>query len=617
MKTLFACPGSGVGMLGTVLTVGCLLTLVPGPAVARPQEETNTTGKTAQNQGVPWPAMDGLGRVLPESQEVGPPRKDRYVGIFYFLWLGQHGRKDVGPFDVSRILGEDPNALATPTSPPWGPAGTMHFWAEPLYGYYLNSDPWVLRRHAHLLADAGIDTLIFDTTNAVTYKAVYMKLCEVFSEVRRQAGRTPQIVFMVNTRPGQTAEQIYHDLYEPGLYKQLWFRWQGKPLMICDPEKASPVLRQFFTLRKAHWPFEQVNTPYAWHWEAAYPQHYGYTDDPDVPEQVNVSVAQNLRLSDGYPTNMSDGNARGRSFHDGRVDRRPDAVKHGYNFAEQWQRALELDPPFVMVTGWNEWIAGGFMRKGKLVFVDQYNEEYSRDIEMMKGGHSDNYYYQLVAGVRRYKGSARLPKATAPKTITIAGGFEQWRDVGPAYEDYDSETVPRDHAGVGRLHYKNDTGRNEFLTLKVARDNEKVYFYARTRTAITPSDGSNWMMLLIDADKNSKTGWNGFEFIVNRTVTNETTAVLERYVSDWQWKGVCEIAYRVGGNQMHLAVPRAALGLPDGNGGLCFDFKWLDNVSQPLNVMDFYTDGDVAPEGRFKYRYLSEPAERSAGNKRR
>ena len=38
-----------------------------------------------------------------------------------------------------------------------------------------------------------------------------------------------------------------------------------------------------------------VNTPYAWHWEATYPQPYGYTDDPKKPEQVNVSVAQNLR----------------------------------------------------------------------------------------------------------------------------------------------------------------------------------------------------------------------------------------------------------------------------------------------------------------------------------
>jgi hypothetical protein len=57
---------------------------------------------------------------------------------------------------------------------------------------------------------------------------------------------------------------------------------------------------------------------------------------------------------------MGDGDARGRSFHDGSEDTTSGAVNHGYNFAEQWNRALELDPPFVMVTGWNEWIARRF-----------------------------------------------------------------------------------------------------------------------------------------------------------------------------------------------------------------------------------------------------------------
>ena len=39
------------------------------------------------NPGVPWPAVDDLNRVLPEPDEVGPPKADRFVGIFYFLWL--------------------------------------------------------------------------------------------------------------------------------------------------------------------------------------------------------------------------------------------------------------------------------------------------------------------------------------------------------------------------------------------------------------------------------------------------------------------------------------------------------------------------------------------------
>ncbi|HSW47060.1 MAG TPA: hypothetical protein VLM89_15965, partial [Phycisphaerae bacterium] len=358
--------------------------------------------------GTPWPAIDALGRSLPTPAEVGQPKPDRFVGIFYFLWLNERANKSPhwdGPYDVSRILEKDPDALKKPDSPLWGPIGVSHYWSEPLYGYYLSEDPWVLRRHARLLADAGIDTLIFDTTNAITYRPVYMKLCEVFTQVRREGGRTPQIAFMVNTRAGETAQELFRDLYQPGRYRELWFHWQGKPLLICDPKEAAPELREFFTLRRAHWPFKLVNTPYAWHWESTYPQVYGYTDDPNKPEQVNVAVAQNLRVADGGVTNMSNGDARGRSFHEGKQDLSPGAVNHGYNCQEQWKRAIELDPPFVMVTGWNEWIAGRWGNPGgPIVFVDQLDQEFSRDIEPMKGGHGDNYYWQLVANVRRYKG---------------------------------------------------------------------------------------------------------------------------------------------------------------------------------------------------------------------
>src|SRR5262249_21109871 len=158
-----------------------------------------------------------------------------------------------------------------------------------------------------------------------------------------------------NTKAAETAAEIYKALYKPGLYRELWFVWAGKPLMLCDPVRASPELRQFFTLRAAHWPFTLTNTPLAWHWEATYPQPYGYVDDPQQPEQVNVSVAQNLRQADGKVTNMSFGDARGRSFHGGREETAAGSVNQGYNFQEQWTRAFELGAPFVMVTGWNEW----------------------------------------------------------------------------------------------------------------------------------------------------------------------------------------------------------------------------------------------------------------------
>ncbi|MGA2656844.1 MAG: hypothetical protein ABSH34_04910 [Verrucomicrobiota bacterium] len=562
------------------------------------------------NPCAPWPAADALGRKLPMPEEVGPPRPGRFVGIFYFLW--HEGEVPArpggdGPYDISKILAQDADAAQKPDSPLWGKIGTSHYWGEPLYGYYRSADPWVLRRHARLLAAAGVDMLIFDTTNARSYPEVYRALCEVFRRVRQSGGRTPQIAFMVNTEAGKTAQQIYQDLYQPGLYRELWFQWLGKPLMICDPKEASAELRQFFTLRRAHWPFTLTNTPCAWHWEAAYPQPYGYTDDPDKPEQVNVSVAQNLRQRDGKVTNMSSGEARGRSFHDGKLDTTPGAVNAGCNLQEQWQRALELDPPFVMVTGWNEWIAGRWGQPGgPIVFVDQFDQEFSRDIEPMRGGHGDNYYWELAANIRRFKGAPPLPKASPPKTIRIADSPGQWREVRPEFLDGGGETVSRDFDGAAGLHYTNRTGRNDLAAFKVARDEKNVYFYARTRNAITPAAGDNWMWLLIDADQDPATGWEGYDFIVNRTLEPGGKTWLERSQGGWKWQKVAPVSFRVKDNELQLAIPRAALGLPEGKGRLRLDFKWADNLQRQGDIMDFYVSGNVAPEGRMNYRYAAE-----------
>ncbi len=562
------------------------------------------------SSGLPWPATDALGRQLPTPEEVGALRKDHFVGIFYFLWLNERHNKSPhwdGPHDVSRILQSDPDAIRKPNSPFWGPIGMSHYWGEPLYGYYLSVDPWVLRRHAHLLADAGVDTLIFDTTNAVTYRDVYMKLCEVFRQVRKEGGRTPQISFMVNTEAGKTARELYNDLYKPGHYSELWFRWQGKPLMVCDPNQAAPELKQFFTLRRAHWPFTIENTPYAWHWETAFPQVYGYTDDPNRPEQVNVAVAQNLKISGGLPTNMSEGNARGRSFHDGKADNSPGAILRGHNAQEQWRRAIGLNPPFIMVTGWNEWIAGRWGQPGgPIVFVDQFTQEYSRDIEPMKGGHNDNYYWQMVANIRRYKGAPAQPKASAPVSIRVEDDFDVWREVAPEFRDHVGECLPRDFEGAAGLRYMNRTGRNDLVAAKVARDAKNVYFHVRAREAIVPSSAPSGLWLLIDADRNPQTGWEGYEFIVNRRVDPDGTAWLERNDGGWRWTEVSKVRYRIKGSELHVAVPRSSLGLPEDTTALALQFKWADNIQKPGDIMDFYVSGDVAPEGRFAYRYVAQ-----------
>jgi hypothetical protein len=579
----------------------CCCCLATGLALSRPAIAGENPGSAIETRGIQpdtWTATDALGRTLHTFKEVGAPRPGRFVGIFYFLTHADGGT--TLPHDIAKILAADPNVLKEPQSPLWGNRGA-YYWGEPLYGYYSSIDPWVLQRHAELLSDAGIDTVIFDTTNRATYKSVYMDLCRVWTEMRKEGERTPQICFMVNTKAGETAQEVFTDLYQPGLYKDLWFAWQGKPLLICDPKEASPEIKAFFTLRTAHWPFELVNTHNEWHWESTYPQVYSYDTDPARAEQVNVAVAQNLRARDGKVTNMSDGDARGRSFHGGKEDTTAGAVNAGYNFQEQWDRAIKLDPPFVMVTGWNEWTAGRYSRPGKpVVFVDQFDEEFSRDIEPVKGLHNDNYYYQLVANVRRYKGVRPQPAQAIPRPIDIAGTFDQWKLVEPSFASHIFDTDHRDF-GAGERHYISGSGRNDIVLSKVSHDAGNIYFYVKTREPLTPSTDPNWMLLLINSDNNPKTGWEGYDFVVNRSIDGKQSW-LEQNTGGWNWKKIAPLRFTSAGNELMVQVPRSALRLPDGE-VITLDFKWWDNPQHPGDIMDTYLDGDAAPPGRFNFHY--------------
>lgn len=542
-------------------------------------------------------ATDALGRSVPGPADVRSFSNDRYVGIFYFLWL-----RTARVYDCSKILADNPDAASSNASPPWGPPRAYHFWGQPLFGYYRSDDPWVLRRHAALLSDAGVDFLVMDTTNAVIYEPVVRQLCEVFDRQREAGDRVPKITFMVNTRAGQTAQRIYETFYKPGRYSELWFRFRGKPLLICDPADASEEVASYFTLRKAHWPFQLVNTRNAWHWEATYPQVYSYDEDPANPEQVNVSVGQNLHQDTGRVEMMSTGKARGRSFHQGHEDPRPEAYRYGLNFQEQWQRAHELDPEVVFVTGWNEWIAMQLNTKpGRPVFCDQFNLEYSRDVEMMRGGYGDNYYLQLAANVRQFKGMTPSGIASSEATIDIGDSFQQWKDVGIVYRDHPLDTLPRDFPGCGDHHYRVASGRNDFCELKVTHDDENVYFYCRTKENLSSSTDANWMWLLIDVAGTESPNWEGFRFIVNRLQPQAETASFEVCTGGWQWEKTGRVRWRAAGTEMHVAVPRDQLGIEAGPVSL--DFKWIDNIQKPGEILDLYTNGDTAPDGRFRYRY--------------
>ena len=84
-----------------------------------------------------------------------------------------------------------------------------------------------------------------------------------------------------------------------------------------------------------------------WPWLDHTPQNYGWHESKDAPEQISVAIAE-------HPMSNI-----GRSFHDGKEPEVKQSGK-GLYFEEQWKRAMEVDPEFVFVTGWNEWVAMRF-----------------------------------------------------------------------------------------------------------------------------------------------------------------------------------------------------------------------------------------------------------------
>jgi len=561
-----------------------------------------------------WVATDALGRALPTHEQVGPPRPDRWVGIFYFIWHGAH--VNGGPYDISRILRQDPDAMQKGDSPLWGPVFAPHHWGESLFGYYLSDDKWVLRKHAQMLADAGVDTLIFDTSNRITYRDNYSALLDVFAEVRRGGNRTPQVAFLTPFwDPASTVQQLYDELYSKGLHSDLWFHWDGKPLILANPAQVNPELLDFFTFRRPQPDyFAGPTEANMWSWLEVYPQHV-FPNERGEREQMSVGVGQNaVKDANGLRLGtLSEPGALGRSFHGGAHSTEPDAVLHGYNFAEQWEHALRQDPKFVFVTGWNEWFGGRHTEflgvKMPSMFVDTFNQENSRDIEPMKGGHGDNYYYQLVGYIRRFKGVRPQPAAASPKTIHLDGDFGQWADVGPEFRDDFGDTAHRDHPAYNSVtRYVNTSGRNDLTVMKVGRDAEHIYFYARTREAITPHTDPNWMMLFINSDCDHTTGWHGYDFVVNRRVADAATTFVERTKNGWNWEPWAKVRYRVQGNELMLAVPRKVLGLTDGDTPVRFEFKWADSIQNEDSIEEFTLNGDSAPNGRFNYLYVAGSA---------
>ena len=575
-------------------------------------------------------ATDALGRTLPTAEEC-PLKTDkpRTVGIFYITWhTTDHHDGQPYTYDVTKRI--EANPMCTRGNPDF-PYATYH-WGEPEYGYFLSQDRYVIFHDLSMLADAGVDVLIMDVTNAVCYWDEWEVLFQTMQEMKALGNKVPKFCFWAfNGNVIDVVQSLYERFYKTPRYQDCWFYWEGKPLLLYNATPSidanpnggqkdkdySEEVKQFFTLRNMWWGYHSwAGAPYVGgedKWSFGYElndknvaalkpeelcsKHQGRLEEMAVtPAQHPISITgKSWRRETGEPS-LDEKDMPAKAFVPWLGEERDNPTQYGIYFQDRWDEALQVDPDFIYLNDWNEWTAGKY-RNGKdpsgvadmhidflgrkdnpFYFVDQYNAEFNRTIAPMKGGWTDNYYMQMVQNIRRYKGVAPMPVHRGYQNIKLDGNLDEWQP-DSSFLDTRGDVIHRDHDGYGDLHYTENSGRNDIVRCLVAVDKKNIYFAAETASDLTPSSDANWMLLFIDTDEDGT-----YDLIVKPA------------------DGLYPVA--IGEKSLEIAIPRKSLGKTGKSFSLCF--KWADNPSNPDDIISISTTGDTAPNRRFAYRFVWE-----------
>ena len=596
----------------------------PEPSVERVPDDRDLTA--AEYSVLNITGTDDFGRVI--NPVDGKVNADRYVGMFFFLTLGQH-TNHTGIYDINKITFDSTYHDAfTKFDTFITPVGSAHFWGEPVWGYYHSEDTWVMRKQIEMLTMAGVDFLVLDTSNNVLYENVTKKLFDILLEYQNMGWDVPKIVYYLGKHDLNAdisvIKRVHEIFYSKNAYKSLWFTPNDpeKPMIVApdnviaafakSQNKLEQELSGFFDFRVTQWPTEEVLHENGAPWiDFVYPQN-------SQDGWISLSTSQHVTV------NMTDiRNSRGRGWSPSR--QRPNGGewigkndhenwRKDLNFQAQWDTVLKMTPEqraedarFVFLTGWNEWVAEKLRAGDKNYFTcDTYCPEYSRDIEPSRSnGMKDYCYFMTIMNIHNdnfapavhYEYPAATPDITKDDTAV-------WETSKAVYRDFTGECGDRNHKAMGGdTVYTDTTGRNDIDTVTVLRDSEYLYFRITCVDAITERQAGDhgWMNLWLKTPKAEGGLMGGYEYVINYEVSGNKSQIL-RCKSPADMQSVGEADVNVFGKAMIIRIPLKALGLSENNYQV--EFKVTDNVQNMIDdPLNLYATGDAAPIGSLNFSY--------------
>ncbi|MCR5056420.1 MAG: hypothetical protein K6B54_05870 [Clostridia bacterium] len=294
--------------------------------------------------------------------------------------------------------------------------GEGHTWDIPWLGGYSSLDRNVIRQHGIWLRDAGVDFVFVDWSNDVNYDPETMRTkrpdfrtiedaTEVLFDVWADIPGAPKICIFTgpghvqgrngddpigNGRMDAKTQQIYDTFIANERYRNMYFEFEGKPLLICYAatpaffqDNISPYDDDRFTVRWITGYVGQQSNLYDsatlvskmfWSWEERGAQTFTVLNNR--PECMTVNAAY-----------RSQGSTPGT---EGYIA--PGLRDNGNTFRKAWARARLIGPKIALVVSFNEWSLG-----------EQVSLENAKDIEPSKT--TGSFYLDLMREeIRKFKG---------------------------------------------------------------------------------------------------------------------------------------------------------------------------------------------------------------------